>query len=138
MLNETDRYVIACYFALKTVNFFRWDRNRDSLLLLARQLSYLLLTNIYTKSAYHRSFGRTALVDRPLVPYTKYWKMIKPSVALTSSSSRSPGSSEQGEGYTEEINFSDDAYSLDDDFSSDSTGMRGGQGPGQGGGTRFL
>ena len=72
------------------------------------------------------------------MPYTKYWKMINPSVALTSSSSRSPGSSGQGEGYTEEINFSDDAYSLDDDFSSDSTGMRGGQGQGQGGGTRFL
>jgi hypothetical protein len=86
-----------------------------------------------------RSFGRTALVDRPLVPYTKYWKMIKPSLALassSSSSSRGPGSTEQSEGYTEEINFSDDAYSLDDDFSSDSTGMRGGQG--QGAGTRFL
>ena len=31
-------------------------------------------------------------------------------------------------GYAEEINFNDDAYSTDDDFSSDSTGMRGGQG----------
>lgn len=70
------------------------------------------------------------------MPYTKYWKMLKPALASASSSPRSPA--EQSEGYTEEINFSDDAYSLDDDFSSDSTGMRGGQGQGQGAGTRFL
>jgi hypothetical protein len=97
-----------------------------------------LCSNLVSVMILIRSFGRTALVDRPLVPYTKYWKMIKPSLALasSSSSSRGPGSIEQSEGYTEEINFSDDAYSIDDDFSSDSTGMRGGQG--QGAGTRFL
>ena len=31
-------------------------------------------------------------------------------------------------GYAEEINFNDDLYNADDDFSSDSSGMRGGQG----------
>ena len=31
-------------------------------------------------------------------------------------------------GYAEETNFNDDLYNADDDFSSDSSGMRGGQG----------
>ena len=31
-------------------------------------------------------------------------------------------------GYAEEINFNDDSYNADDDFSCDSSGMQGGQG----------
>lgn len=66
------------------------------------------------------------MTDRPLVPYTKYWKMIKPTFSSENTGTKNVASLNSG--YTEEINFNDDLYSADDDFSSDSSGMRGGQG----------
>ena len=73
-----------------------------------------------------RPSGRKILADRPLIPYTKYWKMIKPT--FNSDDGAAKNAVGLTSGYAEEINFNDDLYNADDDFSSDSSGMRGGQG----------
>ena len=52
--------------------------------------------------------------------------MVKPTFSRESTGTKNIASLNSG--YTEEINFNDDIYSADDDFSSDSSGMRGGQG----------
>ena len=52
--------------------------------------------------------------------------MLKPTFSSENTGNKNVASLNSG--YSEEINFNDDLYNADDDFSSDSSGMRGGQG----------
>lgn len=71
-------------------------------------------------------------MDRPLVPYTKYWKMVTTSTANTVASTNILDINRMIQ--AEEINYAEEVFNEDSDFNSDSTGMRGGGG----GATKYI